>query len=74
MDDVAYIVENDILIYAILEEIQKNSNITIKNNSKISNVRLQRDGLANGAVYLKSGDIYSAELLVSGFFFYSNEK
>lgn len=64
MEEVAYIVENDVLIHAILKEIEKNSNVELKNNSKIEAVRLQRDGYANGMVHLKSGEIYSSELLV----------
>lgn len=65
IDEVAYIVENDVLIHAILKEIKKNSNITIKNNSKIEKIQLQRDGHTNGKVHLKSGEIYSADVLVS---------
>lgn len=70
MDEVAYIVENDVLIHAILKEIEKNSNIEIKNNSKIEKVRLQRDGYVNGTVHLKSGEEYSSELLVSNTLLY----
>lgn len=70
MDEVAYIVENDVLIHAILKEIEKNSNIEIKNNSKIEKVRLQRDGYVNGTVHLKSGEVYSSELLVSNTLLY----
>lgn len=65
MEEVAYIVENDVLIHAILKEIEKCNQIEIKNNSKIEKVRLQRDGFANGLVYLKSGEVYSSELVVS---------
>lgn len=64
-EEVAYIVENDVLLHAILEEIKINSNITIQNNAKIDKVQLQRDGFTNGTVYLKNGEIFSAELLVS---------
>lgn len=63
--DVAYIVENDVLLYAIVKEIEKNPNVIIQNNAKIDQVRLQRDGRPRNMVYLKSGESYSAELLVS---------
>lgn len=63
--DVAYIVENDVLLYAIEKEIRKNPNVTIQNNSNIEQVRLACDGHYNNKVYLKSGEVFSAELLVS---------
>ena len=64
-DNVAYIVENDVLLHAILQEIARNPNITIQNDSKIDKVRLRRDGFANNMVYLKNGQTYSSDLLVS---------
>lgn len=63
--DVAYIVENDVLLYAIEKEIRKSANVTIQNNSRIEQVRLACDGHYNNKVYLKSGEVFSAELLVS---------
>lgn len=65
LGDVAYIVENDVLLYAIEKEIEKNSNVVVQNNSKIDKVRLQRDGEKQNVVHLKNGDIFTSELLVS---------
>lgn len=72
--DVAYIVENDVLLYGILKELENNANITIRNDAKIEKVLLEKDGFTNNLVYLKSGENYSAELLVShkNYLFYSN--
>lgn len=63
--DVAYIVENEVLLYAIEKEIAKNANVTIQNCSSIEKVRLACDGHSNNKVYLKTGEVLSAELLVS---------
>lgn len=63
--DVAFIVENDVLLYAIEREIAKNPNVTIRNESKIENVRLSCDGRPHNEVVLKSGEIITSELLVS---------
>lgn len=63
--DVAYVVENDVLLYAILQEIEKNKNIEIQTSSRIDKVLLQKDGVLNNLVYLQNGQVYSADLLVS---------
>lgn len=65
IDDVAYIVENDVLLHAIEKEIEQNVNVTIQNDSRIDGVRLACDGHSSNKVYLKSGEVFSAELLVS---------
>lgn len=64
-DTVAYIVENDVILHAILKELEHATNITIKNEAKIENVLLERDGVLNGAVQLKSGETFTADLLVN---------
>lgn len=63
--DVTYIVENDVLVHAILKELEPFSNISIRNGTKIDQVLLERDGLTFGKVQLNTGEEFSAELLVS---------
>lgn len=65
IEDVAYIVENDVLLHAVEKEIAKSTNVTIQNDSRIDRVRLSCDGHANNRVYLQSGEVLSADLLVS---------
>lgn len=65
MGDVAYIIENDVLLYAIEKEIAQNPNVTMLNDSRIDRVRLACEGHSSNRVYLKSGEVFSAELLVS---------
>lgn len=64
MGDVAYIVENDVLMHAILKELEPCTNITIQNDARIEQVLLERDGLPFGKVQLATGDSFTAELLV----------
>lgn len=65
LKDVAYIVENDVLLFAILKEIEKCENVKIQNDSRIQKVVLQKDGVLNNLVYLQNGQVLSADLLVS---------
>lgn len=64
MGDVAYIVENDVLMHSILNELEPFTNITIQNDAKIEQVLLERDGLPFGKVQLATGESFTAELLV----------
>lgn len=67
--DVAYIVENDVLLHSILKELEPFTNITIQNDAKIEQVSLERDGLPFGKVQLATGESFTAELLVNYSFY-----
>lgn len=62
--NVSYIVENDVILHALLNEIDQNTNVSIRNDARIEKVLLERDGLLSNAVELKTGESFSAELLV----------
>lgn len=62
---VAYIVENDVMLHAILKELESATNVTIKNAAKIDRVLLERDGAPHGTVQLQSGETFTADLLVN---------
>lgn len=64
-DDMAYIVENDILVHSVLQEIKKLPNIVLQNNSKIDAVQLATDANHLGYVTLKTGEQFSCSLMVS---------
>lgn len=66
--DLAYIVENDVLLYGILNELKSIPNVTLKNNARISSVMLNCDNSTYGEVHLASGEQYSADLIVRTFF------
>ncbi len=63
----AYIVENDLLMSALLEQLDQNSNVLLKSSAGIASVQLPKDGCASSGVTLKSGERYSCDLLVSFF-------
>lgn len=64
----AYIVENDLLMSALLQQLERNSNVALKSSASISSVQLPKDGCDRSGVALKTGERYSCDLLVSVFF------
>lgn len=62
--DVSYIVENDVLLHSVLKELEPFSNITIRNEAIIERISLEKEGLPCNKVELKTGEDFSAELLV----------
>lgn len=69
-DDMAYIVENDVLVHSVLQEIEKHPNIVMQNNSKIETVQLADEAHNLGLVTLKTGEQYSCSLMVSFIFYF----
>lgn len=61
----AYIVENDLLMSALLEQLEQNTNVMLKSSTSISSVQLPKDGCEHSGVSLKTGERYSCDLLVS---------
>lgn len=66
--NVAYIVENDVVLYAVLKELDKNTNVSVKTETKIESVSLVKNEQNVNLVTMKTGEIYSCDLLVSNFF------
>ncbi|XP_075152677.1 ubiquinone biosynthesis protein COQ6, mitochondrial [Haematobia irritans] len=65
-DDVACIVENDLMLDSIYRQLNENaSNVLIKNNSRISDVKLPNSTGRNvSEVTLQGGEKFSCELLI----------
>lgn len=63
--NLAYIIENDVLLFAILKEVEKNSNIVIQNGAKIDKIQLESESGKTNEIHLTTGESFSAELLVS---------
>jgi hypothetical protein len=67
-EDIAYIVENDVLLAAVNRQIQElTGNLTVIHQAKIKECELpQRYGTANAVrVHLENGSSYTSSLLVS---------
>lgn len=61
----AYIVENDLLMSALLQQLEQNSNVMLKSSASINSVQLPKDGFDCSGVELKTGERFSCDLLVS---------
>lgn len=62
--ELAYIVENDVLIFAILNELKSNTNLNIKNATRINGLMFEGDGRTHNEIHLATGEVISADLIV----------
>lgn len=62
--DLAYIVENDLLLHAVNKQLSKKENVTVIYKSKIANVKLPKTSMEFVTVQLQSGEQYKSRLLV----------
>lgn len=62
--DIAYIVENDLILHAIYKELECCNKIEIKSSSKVENVDLPRNGCHNSNIQLNDGEVISCNLLI----------
>lgn len=70
-DNVAYIIENDLVLDSLYKELESAKNVQIKNLAKIEEVNLEND--TTRSLKLKGGEELTCELLVSSSdFFYSS--
>ncbi|XP_063985532.1 ubiquinone biosynthesis monooxygenase COQ6, mitochondrial [Diachasmimorpha longicaudata] len=63
-DEIAYIVENDILLHALDQELEDKSNLNVIYNAKVEDICLPSQRGENAKVKLQSGEELSAKLLV----------
>lgn len=66
-DDVAYIVENDVLLHAVTTELNKSKNVDTVYQAKIAGYQLSRSEDDENIVKMNNGDTYYCNLLVSHF-------
>ncbi|KYM93567.1 PREDICTED: ubiquinone biosynthesis monooxygenase COQ6, mitochondrial [Cyphomyrmex costatus] len=62
--ELAYIVENDLLLHAINKQLSEKENITVIYNSKVTDIQLLKTGMEFVTILLQSGERYRARLLV----------
>lgn len=68
-DRVACIVENDLILEALYNQLEKLKNVEVRNSSRLDSCKLQKDGAAKSEVTLKAGEQFSCDLLVSNLLF-----
>lgn len=64
-DEVAYIVENDLLLHAVNKQLSEKENVTVIYESKVAEVKLPQILAGYSTVQLKSGKRFKSKLLVS---------
>ncbi|XP_055849080.1 ubiquinone biosynthesis monooxygenase COQ6, mitochondrial [Episyrphus balteatus] len=63
-ENVACIIENDLMLDAIYTQLETAQNVTILNKSMVGDVKLRMDGNPKNVVSLKNGDSMSCDLLI----------
>lgn len=64
-EELAYIVENDVLLYAVNKQLSQKENVTVIYDSKVADIKLPKTSMDHAIVQLQSGKQYRAKLLVS---------
>lgn len=63
--EIAYIVENDLLLHAVNKQLIDKENVNVIYNSKVENIKLPKTLKENVEIQLQDGTKYKAKLLVS---------
>jgi len=64
-DDVAYIVENDVILHALTKELEETSSqVDVVHNARIKSCKLKNDAVSKNRVELEDGTMYECALLV----------
>ncbi|KAK9306057.1 hypothetical protein QLX08_003119 [Tetragonisca angustula] len=62
--EIAYIVENDLLLHAVNKQLTDKENVNVIYNSKIENIKLPKTLEENAQIQLQDGTKYKAKLLI----------
>ncbi|EFN75738.1 ubiquinone biosynthesis monooxygenase COQ6, mitochondrial isoform X3 [Harpegnathos saltator] len=63
-EELAYIVENDLLLHAVNKQLSQKENVTTIYNSKVADIKLPNTSEEYSTIQLQSGKRYKASLLV----------
>lgn len=63
-EELAYIVENDLLIHALNKQLSKKNNVTVIYDSKVAEIKLPKTSTQDAVVQLQSGKQYISKLLI----------
>lgn len=64
-DEIAYIVENDLLLYAVNKQLEEKNSVRVIYNAKVENISLPETSGENAIVILQNGGNFGTKLLVS---------
>lgn len=62
--ELAYIVENDLLLHAVNKQLSEKENVSVIYESKITDIKLPKTSMEFVTVQLQSGKQYKTRLLV----------
>lgn len=62
--ELAYIVENDILLHAVNKQLSEKENVSVIYESKVTDIKLPKTSTEFVTVQLQSGEQYKTRLLV----------
>lgn len=71
-DELAYIVENDVLLHAVGTVLSEKKSVKVVNNAKVEDVVLSDVPGVNPSIHLQNGESFRAKLLVSSFILLEN--
>ncbi|XP_032667953.1 ubiquinone biosynthesis monooxygenase COQ6, mitochondrial [Odontomachus brunneus] len=63
-EELAYIVENDLLLHAVNKQLSQKENVTVVYNSKVTDIKLSNTLTEYSTIQLQSGKRYKTRLLV----------
>ncbi|XP_031774079.1 ubiquinone biosynthesis monooxygenase COQ6, mitochondrial isoform X2 [Apis florea] len=63
-EEIAYIVENDLLLHAVNKQLTDKENVNIIYNSKVENIKLPKTQEENAVIQLQDGTKYKSKLLI----------
>lgn len=63
-DEIAYIVENDLVLHAVNKQLSEKGNVDVIYNSKVEHIKLPKVPEENAEIQLQNGKRFKAKLLV----------
>lgn len=63
-EEIAYIVENDLLLHAVNKQLADKENVNIIYNSKVENIKLPKTQEEDAVIQLQDGTKYKSKLLI----------
>lgn len=64
-DEIAYIVENDLVLHAVDKQLEEKEKINVIYSSKVENIKLPKMSGEDAEIQLQNGKKYRTKLLVS---------
>lgn len=64
-NEIAYVVENDLLLHAVNKQLEEKENVNVIYASKVENIKLPKTQGDDAEVQLENGNKYKTKLLVS---------